>query len=201
MSLLRDSIPNMREQGAPESVDARLATRLGLLRNEHGWSLDELSRRTDVSRSTLSRLERGELSPTAAVLGRLCTAYGRTMSRLLMEVEEEPPALVPSARQPVWRDERSGFVRRSVSPPHAGLRAEIVESTLDAGAAVSYENPPVPGVEQHIWVFEGTVEITVDDTVHTVRRGDCLRFRLRGPSHFHCPGPERVRYALLIVLP
>lgn len=185
----------------PDTVDARLAARLGLLRTEHGWSLDELSHRAGVSRSTLSRLERGELSPTTTVLGRLCTVYGRTMSRLLMEVETEPPQLVPAAVQPVWRDERSGFLRRSVSPPHAGLRAEIVEGTLDAGADIAYENAPVPGVEQHIWVLEGTVEITVDSTVHTVRQGDCLRFRLRGPSHFHCPGPGPVRYALMIVLP
>lgn len=194
-------IPNMREEGVPDTVDDRLAARLGTLRTEHGWSLDELSRRAGVSRSTLSRLERGELSPTTAALGRLCTVYGRTMSRLLMEVEAEPPQLVPSARQPVWRDEEAGFVRRSVSPPHPGLRAEVVESTLDAGAGIAYEDAPVPGVEQHVWVLEGTVEITVDDTPHTLREGDCLRFRLRGPSHFRCPGPERVRYALMIVLP
>ncbi|MFC8595264.1 helix-turn-helix domain-containing protein [Streptomyces atroolivaceus] len=191
----------MRDEGSANTVDARLAVRLATLRTEHGWSLDELSRRAGVSRSTLSRLERGELSPTTTMLGQLCTVYGRTMSRLLMEVEAEPPQLVPAARQPVWRDERSGFVRRSVSPPHAGLRAEIVEGTLDAGADISYENAPVPGVEQHIWVLDGTVEVTVDRTVHTVRTGDCLRFRLRGPSHFHCPGPRRVRYALMIVLP
>lgn len=189
------------EETEPGSVDARLAARLGELRTERGWSLDELSRRSGVSRSTLSRLERGELSPTAALLGKLCTVYGRTMSRLLLEVEAEPPQLVPAARQPVWRDEASGFVRRSVSPPHSGLRAEVIEGTLDAGAAIAYENAPVSGVEQHVWVLEGTVEITVDGTVHTVRRGDCLRFRLRGPSHFHCPGPGQVRYALMIVLP
>lgn len=191
----------MREGEASDTVDGRLAARLGSLRTEHGWSLDELARRTGVSRSTLSRLERGELSPTTAVLGQLCTVYGRTMSRLLREVEKEPPQLVPAARQPVWRDDRAGFVRRSVSPPHAGLRAEVIEGTLDAGADITYEDAPVPGVEQHIWVLEGTVEITVDGTVHTVREGDCLRFRLYGPSRFHCPGPLRVRYALMIVLP
>lgn len=189
------------ENAEPGTVDARLAARLGELRAERGWSLEELAHRTGVSRSTLSRLERGELSPTAALLGRLCTVHGRTMSRLLLEVESEPPQLVPAGSQPVWRDEESGFVRRSVSPPHAGLRAEVVEGVLDAGAAIAYENPPVPGLEQHVWVLEGTAEITVDDTVHTVRTGDCLRFRLRGPSRFHCPGPARVRYALMIVLP
>ncbi|MFC9861324.1 MULTISPECIES: helix-turn-helix domain-containing protein [unclassified Streptomyces] len=185
----------------PGSLDAGLARRLGELRGERGWSLDELSRRSGVSRSTLSRLERGELSPTATLLGRLCTVYGRTMSRLLMEVEAEPVMFVPVDQQPVWRDEAAGFVRRSVSPPHAGLRAEVIESTLEVGASLAYEHSPVPGVEQHIWVLEGTVEITVDGTAYRVGRGDSLRFRLHGPSHFHCPGPERVRYALVIVLP
>ncbi|MCX5138663.1 helix-turn-helix domain-containing protein [Streptomyces sp. NBC_00338] len=183
------------------SVEAALAARLGELRVERGWSLDELARRSGLSRSTLSRLERGELSPTAAQLGRLCTVHERTMSRLLLEVEEQPPQLVPAGRQTVWRDEASGFVRRSVSPPHPGLRAEIVEGVLDAGAVIAYGNPPVPGLEQHIWVLEGTLHLTVDATVHTAGPGDCLRFRLRGPSRFHCPGPDRVRYALMIVAP
>ncbi|MEV8005795.1 helix-turn-helix domain-containing protein [Streptomyces sp. CACIS-1.16CA] len=185
----------------PDPMGVRLAVRLADLRTEHGWSLDELARRSGVSRSTLSRLERCEVSPTATLLGRLCTVYGRTMSRLLMEVEAEPPPLVPAARQTVWRDEAAGFVRRSVSPPHPGLRAEVVESVLEPGASIAYENAPVPGVEQHIWVLEGTVEVTVAEVTHTVRTGDCLRFRLHGPSRFHCAGPGRARYALLIVLP
>ncbi|WNI26093.1 XRE family transcriptional regulator [Streptomyces sp. ITFR-16] len=189
------------ERPAAGSVDARLAARLAELRTGRGWSLDELARRSGVSRSTLSRLERGELSPTAALLGRLCAVHGRTMSRLLLEVEQEPALLVRAERQTVWRDEASGFVRRSVSPPHAGLRGEIVEGILGAGADVAYDGPPVPGLEQHVWVLEGAVEITVEGAVHTVRRGDCLRFRLYGPSRFHCPGPDRVRYALMIVAP
>lgn len=191
----------MREDDRADSADSRLAARLAGLRAERGWSLDELSGLTGLSRSTLSRVERGELSPTAASLGRLCTAYGRTMSRLLMEVEAEPPLLVPAGDQQVWHDTSTGFTRRSVSPPHPGLRAEVVEGTLDPGTAISYEHPPVPGMEQHLWVLEGSVEITVGGTAHSLGTGDCLRFRLRGPSRFHCAGPEPVRYVLMIVMP
>ncbi|WP_327270237.1 XRE family transcriptional regulator [Streptomyces sp. NBC_01218] len=191
----------MREDEEAETADSRLAARLAGLRAERGWSLDELSGLTGLSRSTLSRVERGELSPTAASLGRLCTAYGRTMSRLLTEIEAEPPLLVPAGSQQVWHDASVGFTRRSVSPPHPGLRAEVVEATLDPGAEIAYEEPPVPGMEQHVWVREGSVRITVGGTTHTLGPGDCLRFRLRGPSCFHCPGPERVRYVLMIVMP
>jgi Predicted transcriptional regulators len=182
-------------------VETRLAERLAQLRVERGWSLDELAGRTGISRSTLSRLERVEISPTASLLNLLCAAYGRTMSRLLAEVEPEPPGLVRADRQPVWRDDRSGFTRRSVSPPHAGLRGELVEGVLRPGADISYDEAPVPGLEQHIWVLEGTLEVTTGGVVHEIRTGDCLRFRLWGPARFHCPGPDRVRYALMIVLP
>ncbi|MEV0387778.1 XRE family transcriptional regulator [Nonomuraea sp. NPDC050643] len=182
-------------------VETRLADRLATLRVEHGWSLEELASRSGISRSTLSRLERGEISPTAALLGRLCTIYGRTMSRLLAEVESEPPQVVTAAAQEVWHDEESGFVRRSVSPPHPGLRGEVVEGRLRPGADIAYDAPPVPGLEQHIWVLEGAVEITAGGHTHTVEAGDCLRFRLWGSSRFRCAGPAPVRYAILIVLP
>ncbi|GGO97905.1 helix-turn-helix domain-containing protein [Wenjunlia tyrosinilytica] len=189
------------DRGGSGHVEARLAGRLAELRVERGWSLDELARRTEVSRSTLSRLERAEISPTASLLGRLCAVHGRTMSQLLAEVESEPPQLVRAQGQLVWRDKTSGFTRRSVSPPHCGLRAEVVEGTLQPGADISYDEPPVPGLEQHIWVLEGALEVTAGGGVHEIRAGDCLRFRLWDRSRFRCPGPDPVRYALVIVLP
>ncbi|NUT24966.1 MAG: helix-turn-helix transcriptional regulator [Streptomyces sp.] len=185
----------------PDPVDARLGIRLAELRAERGWSLGELAERSGVSRSTLSRAERAEISPTAALLNRLCHVYGRTMSQLLSEVESEPALLVRSAEQPVWEDRSAGFVRRSVSPPHAGLRGEIVEGRLTAGADIAYDRPPVPGLEQHIWVLEGELDVTVQEAEHHLGAGDCLRMRVWGPTRFRCAGPGPVRYVLAVVLP
>ncbi|KFG72513.1 helix-turn-helix domain-containing protein [Streptomyces mutabilis] len=184
-----------------DSVDARLAARLAELRTEHGWSLEELAERSGVSRSTLSRAERAETSPTAAVLNRLCAVYGRTMSRLLGEVEAEPALLVRAAEQPVWEDGAAGFVRRSVSPPHPGLRGELVEGRLAAGADIAYDRPPVPGLEQHVWALEGALRIATQGVEHRLGAGDCLRMRVWGPTRFRCTGPGDVRYALAAVLP
>lgn len=203
-----DSIPNVRHgedadaAGAgPDPVDARLGVRLAELRAERGWSLGELAERSGVSRSTLSRAERAEISPTASLLNRLCGVYGRTMSQLLSEVEAEPALLVRAADQAVWEDKVSGFVRRSVSPPHAGLRGELVEGRLAAGADIAYDRPPVPGLEQHIWVLEGRLEVTAQDTGHRLDAGDCLRLRVWGPTRFRATGPEDARYVLAVVLP
>ncbi|MFJ9241698.1 helix-turn-helix domain-containing protein [Streptomyces sp. NPDC101776] len=186
---------------AVDPMDVRLGARLAELRAQHGWSLGELAERSGVSRSTLSRAERAEISPTASLLNRLCGVYGRTMSQLLSEVEAEPALLVRAAEQPVWEDRASGFVRRSVSPPHTGLRGELVEGRLRAGADLAYDRPPVPGLEQHIWVLEGALDVTAQDTGHHLDAGDCLRLRVWGPTRFRCPGPDSVRYVLAVVLP
>ncbi|MBG0850954.1 helix-turn-helix transcriptional regulator [Streptomyces spinoverrucosus] len=189
------------EVGTPHDVDARLGARLAELRAERGWSLGELAERTGVSRSTLSRAERAEISPTASMLNRLCAVFGRTMSQLLSEVEGEPALLVRASDQPVWEDRASGFVRRSVSPPHAGLRGELVEGRLAVGADIAYDRPPVPGLEQHVWVLEGALAVTVQDAEHRLDVGDCLRMRVWGATRFRCAGDEDVRYALAVVLP
>ncbi|MFI9817133.1 helix-turn-helix domain-containing protein [Saccharothrix variisporea] len=191
------------ESGAGHDLDLdlRLAARLAELRTQRAWSLEDLARRSGVSRSTLSRLERAEISPTTALLSKLCATYELTMSRLLAEVEPAPSPLVPADRQPVWHDDDAGITRRSVSPPSAGLRGEVVEVTLRAGADIAYEGSPVPGLEHHAWILAGAVEVTVDGSVHEARAGDCLRFRLWGSSRWRSLGPDPARYALALVLP
>ncbi|MEU6237350.1 helix-turn-helix domain-containing protein [Kitasatospora sp. NPDC047058] len=186
--------------GIDTAADERLAHRLAELRLERGWTLEELAQRSEVSRSTLSRVERAEVSPTAALLGRLCAVYGRTMSRLLAEVEPAPALLVRAGEQQVWQDEATGFVRRSVSPPHGSLRAEMIEGRLPAGADIDYDRPGVPGIECHLWLLEGELELTVDGERQVLGAGDCLRF-VAGSTRFRCPGPDDARYALVVVVP
>ncbi|MGW3040267.1 helix-turn-helix domain-containing protein [Kitasatospora sp. NPDC001159] len=186
--------------GIDTAADERLAQRLAELRVERGWTLEELARQADVSRSTLSRVERAEVSPTAALLGRLCAVYGRTMSRLLAEVESEPARLVRAGEQQVWRDETTGFVRRSVSPPHGSLRGEIIEGRLPVGADIAYDRPCLPSLEHHLWVFDGELELTLDGEAQLLGPGDCLRYG-SGTSRFRSLGPGEARYALVVVEP
>jgi transcriptional regulator with XRE-family HTH domain len=197
---IRDIFPNM-EIDSTTALDLRIAARLATLRAERGWSLDELAERSAISRTTLSRLERGETSPTAALLGRLCTAYGRTMSRLIAEAEAEPAQLVRHAEQTLWTDPETGFRRRIVSPPAAGFDGELVEAVLPAGAAIAYDAPGENGLEQHVWLLAGVLDLTLDGATHRLHRGDCLRFRLRGATRFAAPGPRDAHYVIAVVRP
>ena len=182
-------------------TDIRLATRLATLRQEYGWSLDSLAERSGISRATLSRIERGDTSPSASLLGRLCAAYGRTMSRLLAEIETDPPRLLHASDQPVWTDPETGFRRHSVSPPARGFNGELLSAELPVGTDIAYTAVAVPGLEHHLWMQAGVLNLTVDGTTYRLERGDCLRFRLFGPNRFQCPGPEPARYVIAIIQP
>ena len=195
-----DEVPYMREHRIEDqSLDQRMATRLRVLRTERDWSLDQLSKRCGVSRATLSRLENAEVSPTAAVLGRLCVAYGLTMSRLLAMVETEFAPLVRRDEQAVWDDPGTGFRRRMVSPPVPGLAGELVECRVPAAKRIEYPNPPVQGLEHHLFMLDGTLEVTVGGARHRLSEGDCLRYRLHGPSVFETGDDQPARYLLALV--
>lgn len=184
-----------------DDLDSRLAARLAELRAERGWSLDQLAEASGVSRATLSRLERGQTSPTASLLGKLCTAYGRTMSRLLAETEGESAQVLRASEQVVWVDPETGFRRRLVSPPAAGMNAELIEAVLPEGAVIGYDGPALAGMEQHIWMLSGHLALSVDGATHLLAAGDCLRFRLFGPTRFEAPGPGAARYVLVVCRP
>jgi transcriptional regulator with XRE-family HTH domain len=181
------------------SIDRRIAQRLRALRAERSWSLDELARRSKVSRATLSRLENAEVSPTTSVLGKLCAAYGLTMSRLMHMVEDDFAPLVRRSAQPVWTDPETGFRRRSVSPPAQTLAAEALECALEPGICITYDRPPRQGLEHHLLLIEGQLEVAVDGQTYDLRPGDCLRYQLFGPSAFATPGHCAARYVLFVL--
>jgi len=184
-----------------DDIERRIAQRLARLRAERGWSLDAVAERTDISRATLSRLERSELSPTAAMLGRLCTLYGWTPSRPMAEAEIKPPNLVRAAEQPEWKDPESGYRRRAVSAPAPGLRAELVEVHMPAGASVSFDASPIAGLEHHLWMLEGALDLEVEGSRFKLRAGDCLRYVLAGATRFQGAGKRGARYLVAIVHP
>lgn len=179
-------------------TEQRLAARLAELRLMRGWSLDELAMATGISRASLSRIERGETSPTAALLNRLCVAYGLTMSRLLSEVEESSALLLTPEQQPVWQDEESGFYRRNLSPPASGFKAEMIEARLRAGARIEYDAPPVAGMEQHIWLLSGALDFFMEEQRWSLKAGDCLRFHLTGKSAFQADHQAGAHYVLVV---
>lgn len=161
-----------------------LAISLRNLRVARGLTLQQLSEHCGVSRASLSRIENGEVSPTADTLGRLASAYSLTISQLLAPLEQNFTPLIRRKDQETWQDDNNGFLRRIVSPPGAELCLEVIEGNLLANQCIQYAQPAFAGHEHHLVVLAGALELTIENTTHQLDEGDCLRYRLYGSSQF-----------------
>lgn len=184
-------------------LNSRIAARLRALRTSLGLSLDALARRSGVSRSMISVIERGESSPTAVVLEKLATALNVTLPAMFDAPEGAAATprgpLARRADQPCWRDPESGYLRRNVSPPGVPQPMQIVEVSFPPGRRVAFENGPRDArVFQQVWVLSGAIDITVGDARHRLRAGDCLAMELDRPTLFHNRTRKPARYAVVI---
>lgn len=174
-----------------------IAARLREQRRRRGWSLDQLAGRARVSKAMLSKLERGESSPTAALLGRICGACGVTMSTLVALPGEGGGRLVRRAEQPVWHDPQSRYLRRQVSPL-SDLPLQLVEVELPAGAEVAFPAAAYAFIRQLVWVLGGRLEFVEGDTVHRLRTGDCLELGVPADCVFRNRGRSACRYLVAL---
>jgi transcriptional regulator with XRE-family HTH domain len=184
-------------------VDRRIAERVRGLRAQRGLSLEALASKCGVSRSMISLVERGETSPTAALLQKLATGLGLTLAALF-----DPPAADqgtprgPLARredQVEWRDPASGYVRRNVSPPGALQPMRIVDVHFPPGERVAFDNGGLDmQVHQQVWVLEGSIDVTTGTERHRMRSGDCLAMTLDRPTMFYNPTRQPARYAVVL---
>ncbi|ONG53360.1 LacI family transcriptional regulator [Pseudoroseomonas deserti] len=180
---------------------AQLARRLKTEREGRNWSLAELAERSGVSKAMISKIERDEVSPTAALLGRLSGAFGLSLSQLLARAEQTAGQLARRDQQPVWQDPETGFIRRALTP--AGGPAtplDLVWGELPPGQSVDYPAAAFAFLQdQQIMLIEGRLDFTQGDTLHAMQPGDCLRLGPPEACRFHNPGETPCRYLVVLL--
>lgn len=183
------------------SFERIVGERVKALRAERGLTLDQLAELSGVSRAMISRVERAEASPTAALLARICSTLGVSLSVFFAPEAQEPPPLVRRADQPVWRDPETGYLRRVVAPSGTGSRVDVVEVEFPPGAEVAFHGRQESRSQwQHVWLFEGEMELSVADQTHTLTPGDCLYMNVGDVHGFRNRTDRPARYAVIIDL-
>lgn len=89
-----------RATASSKLLQPRFMRNLVAFREEAGWSRDDAAARMGITSTYLRLLEKGDRSiPSADVLSKIATAYGRSIDDLLSEapgpaVEERRPAVI-----------------------------------------------------------------------------------------------------------
>jgi transcriptional regulator with XRE-family HTH domain len=96
--------PSAQEPAQDHGASAsQLGARIRQLRRERDWSLSQLSNRSGIAISTLSKVENGVLSLTYDRLLMVATAFELGLSEFLAAPQRAPAALTPTGRFSVAR--------------------------------------------------------------------------------------------------
>ena len=152
--------------------------RVRIMREQAGLTLEQFSKLSGVSRAMLSKVERGEKSPTIGVAKGI--AHGLDVSLSTLMGDDGAPrrafALVRKDQRQVFRDPETGFERYLLSPIMAGMAVEVVLHHLPPRASTG-KLPPYPsGTGKHVLAARGQVIVGIGDTETVLDEGDSLYF-------------------------
>src|SRR4051812_15691378 len=153
-----------------DNTEARLARRIQLERSSRGWSLADLAEKSGVAKASISKIERGEVSPSAGILVRLATAFDLTLAGLLLRAEDTG-RLFRADAQPEWRDPRTGYIRRQIfaMPNHP---VEIAAVEMPSGKKVSIPASTYMNLRHVVWVESGELVLTEGGERNVLKAGD-----------------------------
>ncbi|MBY0226935.1 MAG: XRE family transcriptional regulator [Hyphomicrobium sp.] len=193
--------PNAHSSRNSDPQDATLETlgrRLRELRQRADLSLDGLAKISEVSKSMISKVERGEASPSTVVLARLAEALGVTFSDLMAREQSSEVIVLPVDSQPVLLDPETGHTRKCLAPilPTRGI--DWVLNTLPPGQSTGQFMRHRRGVEEYIHVLKGRVRAILDGKIYDLSEGDAMYFQAHVPHEFINNGLGPCQYYLII---
>lgn len=181
-----------------DDIDRKLGARIRAERESRGWSLTELAERAAVSRAMIHKIERGNSSPTASLLGKLSGAFGLSMSTLLARAEASAGQLLRRDDQPNWTDPETGYLRRQVSA-RPDMPLDLVEVSLPAGKEVPMPASAFAFVRQLIWILEGDLTFIEGSIRHELHQGDCLHLGPPADCIFRNESKHASIYAVIVM--
>ncbi len=156
--------------------------RLRMLRERHGLSLRALAQVCGLSINAISRIERGDHSPTVSSLHQLAKALNVPITAFFEDSREQTIVFV--RRDKRLQSEAGGIIMESLG---VGLRRQQLEPFLvrvNPGVGTTME-PVTHAGEEFVYCLEGTIEYRVNDEVYPLEAGDSLLFEATQPHCFH----------------
>jgi transcriptional regulator with XRE-family HTH domain len=170
-------------------------------REAQNLSLAELEAKSGVSRAMLSKVERGEKSPTLPVACRIAQGLQISMSRLLGADPKPAPITVTRLDKRTWFcDEETGFVRELLSPAIETFGFEAVRHILPAGGSSGDLPAYRDGFQKLVIVENGTLCVRLAETEIDLAIGDTLCFEPDQTHVFSNRGSEKSSYLVFTTL-
>lgn len=181
-----------------ESLTRAVGENLKRLRAERGWSLDELSSRSGVSKAMLHQIELGKSIPTIAVVWRVAHGLRVPFSDLLAQPKASSDVLLRRAEAKLLTNADGTFSSRALFPFHGPARsAEFYELRIAPGgveAAAAHAH----GTTEYLALVAGAVEVLAEGERWSLAAGDCLVFAADRPHSYRNAGEREAQLFLMM---
>ena len=154
-----------------------LCDKVKQLRKKKGWTLEQLSVASGVSRSMLSQIERGQANPTLTVTCRIAQAFSISIGELVNEPWAESSIEVIRHDDPafLYRSDDSCKIR-TLSPLNMEKNIEFYEVTIKPKACLK-SAAHFEGAREFITVEKGSIKIESGNDSCKLRKGDSAHYR------------------------
>jgi transcriptional regulator with XRE-family HTH domain len=164
------------------------------------FSLFDLAELSGVSRAMLSKVERGEKSPTLAIIARIAGGLNMSLSDLMgAEPDQADLSLIPFAQRIVFNDPETGFQRQMLSPSHLWNGVEFLLHRIPPGQSSGILSAYKVPTEKYLVVTEGTLTVQIGEKRYPIRKGDSFYFEIKSSYLFINEGTVPCEYYLVIV--
>ncbi len=184
-----------------QEVVGPIARNLRRLREQQNLSISAVADRAGLSKSTLSKLERGNGNPSIDTLWGLARVLGVPFATLFEEVEhpevevlrfEKAPIVAGPGRGALPNTGIDGVDLRHLESFGGRTKVEVYTVHLDGGARLS-STAHTPGIVEHVVVVDGRAEVGPDEAPATLETGDRIRFPADRSHHYEAlGGPARL---------
>jgi XRE family transcriptional regulator, regulator of sulfur utilization len=180
----------------PSDPAAPVARNLRTARLAQGLSLDELARRSGVSKSMLRQIEVGRSSPTIGVLWKIANGLKLPFSALLAARQSDAAVADFTSQGPI-RAGRKGYRLFPLVLFKPDRPLEMYYAELDGGVAFEGE-PHQGGARETVVVIEGALEIALRDTTSAAHAGQLVQFDAAAAHRYINPGTRTARLIMTI---
>ncbi len=165
-----------------------------------GLSLEELSRRAQVSKGALVGLEKAQGNPNLATLVRLADTLGISVSDLMQGRPEGRVRIVTAdAVAPLWTGAQGSEARLMLTTSGA-TPVEVWRWRLEPGEEYP-SHPHQAGVVETVNVTSGRMTLLVDGTEHAVEAGQTATFDGDTPHTYRGSGAGTCHLIMTVHLP
>src|SRR5512136_1612961 len=154
-------------------ASVKIGERLKRLRMINSLTQEELASRADLTKGYISQLENDATSPSIATLKDILDVFGVSMQEFFSETTDEDVVFGRDAR--VQATDDGDKVKVELLVPGAQHREmDPVLVTLEPGGEM--DEQPIHEGEEFGFVIAGKVQLSLDDKLYTVDKGECFYF-------------------------